>query len=110
MTAVPIPDSVVEAALPAYLRSRDELCLSAHDIIRAVLEAAAPMLAPQWIKCSERMPENDERVLAMFASIMRTVFHDETGWHPDICTTYTADATHWMPLPTDPQPPKESGV
>ena len=40
-----IPDSVVKAALPAYLRSRDELCLSAHDIIRSVLEAAAPMMS-----------------------------------------------------------------
>jgi hypothetical protein len=119
-----IPDSVVEAALDAARRHRipdtdslvvfKELYPSSYAIamsdMRRALEAAAPMLAPQWIKCSERMPENDERVLAMFASIMRTVFHDETGWHPDICTTYTADATHWMPLPTDPQPPKESGV
>jgi hypothetical protein len=116
-----IPDSVVEAACRAWCDNADDKHLinpMAWEPLRqdhfrrmcSALEAAAPMMTPQWIRCSERMPRHDERVLAMFGSIMRTVFHDETGWHSDICSTYSTNATHWMPLPSAPQPPKESGV
>jgi hypothetical protein len=111
-----LPDSVVEAALPAYLRSRDELCLSAHDIIRAVLEAAAPMLAPQWIPCGERMPEDNTEVMVHcafadeYGSWTGAGFHVPTGWKSqdsmimdDIPIAFPV--THWMPLP---QPPKEA--
>jgi hypothetical protein len=128
-----LPDSVVEAACPIlwelYLVGTPEphgtwanLCekwpvtaASWRRFVRAALEAAAPMLAPQWIPCGERMPEDNTEVMVHcafadeYGSWTGAGFHVPTGWKSqdsmimdDIPIAFPV--THWMNLP---QPPKE---
>ena len=55
-----------------------------------------------WIKCGEKMPENNTRVIVcdQYDSIsMQTYINDKYKWdgmHSD------AIVTHWMPLPEPP--------
>lgn len=62
---------------------------------------------PQWIKCSERMPENGREVLAIgdmghSRSQMVSAFLDRYWTWFDNNET----VTHWMPLPEPPQEEK----
>ena len=116
-----IPDHIVEAALDAQRRA----CgygnpigsfregwpdAYAEDMAaqRAALEAAAPMLAPQWIPCGERMPKKGERVLVWMACRKRASLTIATWtgevWFHHVGDYHESDVSHWMPLP---QPPKE---
>lgn len=62
----------------------------------------------KWIKCSERMPEADVSVLALWNGGIQVLFvHSSTGLWDDgdfwSCIDHD-EVTHWMPLP---QPPEE---
>ena len=126
-----VPASVVEAACRAWwsvmviqtnmkpipFERMDESCQHAHlERQRAALEAAAPLMAAQWIACSERMPEDNKEVLVHcsfadeYGSWTGAGFHVPAGWKSqdsmimdDIPIAFPV--THWQPFP---QPPKET--
>jgi len=65
----------------------------------------------KWIKCSERMPENETDCLCYFRGEYNVCFYDRRKgmqvWQPDDdqCRHpwVETDATHWMPLPDPPE-------
>ena len=71
-----------------------------------------PYMLPQWIPCSERLPELDTRVLLYFASCGGHIEDGCIGDEGDGSYHYFFDGdslmtepTHWMPLPAAPQEP-----
>lgn len=60
---------------------------------------------PEWIKCSERMPEPYEYVLVtdgfVGCEVMRV--NSDGYWGP-AKSLYHGDISHWMPLPELPAP------
>ena len=71
---------------------------------------------PKWISVTEMLPENiDEEVLVCNSEygksglgLATVAIYDGNGWLE--CwkrKTYLAAVTHWMPLPSAPEPPKE---
>lgn len=77
--------------------------------VRRLLSIPAAVSAPQWISVKDRLPENNERVLAF--CIDRSV-HDVVWSWPDNCwydrgadvLTYKEGlVTHWMPPPELPK-------
>lgn len=62
----------------------------------------------EWIKCSERMPEDYLPVLAFFDGLTtRLVYFDSTSkcWWLADNPSYIGDfsPSHWMPLPPPPR-------
>lgn len=60
-----------------------------------------------WIKCSERLPDENERVIAFRSNEPEISAYRYTvmwGWPVKIAHTRHGGVTHWMPLP---EPPKE---
>ena len=58
----------------------------------------------EWIKCSERMPENDTNVLVYgIGGINIMAYESEINWWYEDEGRHDADEiTHWMPLPEIP--------
>lgn len=58
-----------------------------------------------WIKCGERMPEDDTLCLAVDDDgVVWTAHYDEGAMVPDIAAVMNnPEFTHWMPLPAAPQ-------
>ena len=115
-----IPDSVVEAALNAeriasgYTNPIESYRAGwprsyAEDMaaMRAALEAAAPLMAAQWIPCSERMPCIGERVLVWGPNWTEWPIApwNGEGWFGRVGDHHRDDVSHWQPIP---QPPKET--
>lgn len=69
----------------------------------------------QWIKTSDRLPENNVRVLAycgktgkyFVGNVMTHRFSDGVYWRREgakgTMYTVTSKVTHWMPLPDSPE-------
>jgi len=57
----------------------------------------------KWIKCSERMPENEQTVLVWHGHYEYQEILEWTGkqWSPLYYSPYRI--THWMPLPDPPE-------
>lgn len=57
-----------------------------------------------WIKCSDRLPESEVRVLVFIPEYgIQIITKDRASWHDDDNYDYKlSEVTHWMPLPTDP--------
>lgn len=64
----------------------------------------------EWVKCSERMPEEGEMVLTAFRGVVRSgvcKVVDVIGGKCFVCELdrcHGIPATHWMPLPEPPSP------
>lgn len=62
----------------------------------------APSAPDGWIKCSDRMPDDDTLCLGCdLDGVMWTLHFDEGQLMPDIGELSSA-ITHWMPLPAAP--------
>lgn len=76
--------------------------------------AGAEWAEPKWIKCSERLPEFGDRILAYYSGSFYEVLRCVEGRHDDygLCEVIFVDEhddkadeefTHWMPLPEAPK-------
>lgn len=68
----------------------------------------------EWIKCSDRLPENDEEVLVfgkdgMFCGRYETCagisYWNSHRWDHTECMVEFEPVTHWMPFPNPPEKP-----
>lgn len=116
-TAIPTAERLrlVETLFSAPIRCTRSMYEIATDLSRGnsvsrdeVLEF---MLAfnhpkPNWIPCSERMPEANTRVLIWWidgvncATLYGSVWETDEGNFPEV-----GSVTHWMPLPEPPEDP-----
>lgn len=57
-----------------------------------------------WIKCSERMPQNDDAVLIL-TGYMQTAYWcaEENQWNWGDECWFPEVVTHWQPLPAPPK-------
>lgn len=58
----------------------------------------------EWIKCSDRLPDDSKPVLIMTDSYMQTAFfeRDDDLWLWGDEAWSTQRVSHWMPLPEPP--------
>lgn len=58
-----------------------------------------------WIKCSERMPEVGQEVIIFNGIVRSGYYYTEYGDFSDVTEDFftIGDATHWMPLPIQPE-------
>ena len=57
----------------------------------------------EWIKCSEKMPIDNEHVLVTDGVGMEVSWNRDGDWKK-LRHIFSEDVTHWMPLP---EPPSE---
>lgn len=67
---------------------------------------------PKWIPVTERLPKYGERVLVFGGVTMYVAYYDKNryggeSWHKLNSKSHYCNPTHWMPLPSAPEPPKE---
>ena len=99
-----LPSAQPEPTLEKIEEYCHKRCLSIVD--NALLHKYA-LAEQQWIPCSERLPENDERVLATTAwgevTIAERIYPpiDDTCWfiHDGYMNATIDDVVAWMPLP-----------
>lgn len=57
-----------------------------------------------WIKCSDRLPDEDTLCLAIDEQqVIWTMHFDDDDFYPDTGEVYGVKITHWMPLPEPPE-------
>lgn len=73
-----------------------------YDLTPLYTAPPAPSAPDFWVKCSERMPDDDTLCLGCdLDGVMWTLHFDEGQLMPDIGELSSA-ITHWMPLPAAP--------
>lgn len=69
----------------------------------------------EWIKCSERLPKDDQTVLCY--QLGRTAALPIIAWYDEDLKAFQVaftwqeiliHPTHWMPLPNCPEPPRDN--
>ena len=80
-----------------------------NDAIDAVIENEPTVSAPQWIPCSERLPEDDTLMLVNYVDNRPEAIDIWIGWHEMENVWYIDGEVHskeygneviaWMPLP-----------
>lgn len=112
-------NSIVATAMKNNLERGDKLVMA--DVFAATMalmqagfrtHPAPPISASGWIKCSDRMPEDEQEVLTInrmghqFVSFFDEhsgLFFDRLDAPATECVEHIL-VTHWMPLPNVPQP------
>jgi hypothetical protein len=73
------------------------------EVVELFAYPPAPSAPDGWIKCSDRMPNDDTLYLGCdFDGVMWTLHFDEGQLMPDI-GNLTSEITHWMELPLAPK-------
>ncbi|CRY10809.1 DUF551 domain-containing protein [Yersinia enterocolitica] len=68
----------------------------------------SPEIPEGWIKCSDRMPEDDTLCLGVDEiGVIWTMHFDDGEWRADTGHVDDLKISHWMPLPDSPE--KENG-
>ncbi len=98
--------AVPDALIPCPSNNKEEVAYnSGWNACRAAMLKAGPVTG--WIKCSERMPEENEEqeVLACFkGGDISTLYYFEGRWDDAYgIVPIRQDVTHWMPLPAAPE-------
>lgn len=72
---------------------------------RALWAEAQRAAVPQWIACSERMPESFQPVLLIAVTGLTGLTPAVGDWNGREWQAwpYSTDPTHWMPLPPPPE-------
>ena len=89
-------------------KSKEKCVLELLDVADTIeaLEAAQP----KWISVKEKLPENDDNYL-VFTSYRNeeeiATYYGDGEWLTHDLTNLTPLVTHWMPIPSMPEPPKE---
>lgn len=65
------------------------------------LDEKEPEKSSQWIKCSDRLPDNGEVVIVFNSSIRKSMFGQFIIFD-DGTKMYSDNITHWMPMPEAP--------
>ena len=115
MTAQDALEHAARLCEAAALQVREKVYWTCSKDCAAAIRAYAktlPVSESRWIKCSERLPTNEESVLAYFAQTdtIHVLWMDPTEqmWFdpsdPDgpFSTHSSGYLTHWMPLPASP--------
>ncbi|HDL6959145.1 TPA: DUF551 domain-containing protein [Yersinia enterocolitica] len=65
-----------------------------------------PEISEGWIKCSDRMPEDDTLCLGVDeCGVIWTMHFDDGEFQPDTGDVDDLKISHWMPLPDAPEKP-----
>jgi len=57
----------------------------------------------KWIKCSDRMPEQDTPVLIYTSDMyLAMAWLSNNRWYYEHQTWFLTEVSHWMPLPPNP--------
>ena len=90
--------------------ANDELTRENESLAKSVNEASE-ILRRRWIPVTERLPEDGSDILAVlsYCGEVRIIpaNYDRGVWYDCIFNRVAEHITHWMPLPTAPEPPKE---
>lgn len=101
-------DALINFIDMGHLRNPLESCYSEQDVVD-MLESRPTIEQPQWISCADRLPNDEEKVLAFTARekakdiISVDTFVKGFGFFSPVDYPGKEYVTHWMPLP---QPPK----
>lgn len=73
---------------------------------KAAISALEQQLQSQWIPVSERLPDDQQRVIVKckeYPTVIGWLMHGD--WHTDFGCMYNNryDVTHWQPLPKPPE-------
>ena len=119
MTESDCPDCGKRVAADCY----ENMIMSWDDLLSTVPQP--PVSASGWIKCSDRMPEDDSYVVAaeighdgtIYAAVASWFLHNRFNLMEDgisasnydggACIDMNLSVTHWMPLPAAPKPEGE---
>lgn len=72
--------------------------------IEEALRAVPAVSVPQWISVKDRLPENNERVLAFCTDkCVHDVLWSWSCWYGKTFVLKYKEVTHWMPIPKLPK-------
>lgn len=106
-------EAYVEAQLKVNELTRKVNEVVHMKLLRLIADTPTAGIAPQWIPCKDRYPDEDVVVLAYTVNIdsqrieiLVAYWNNEEGWclnfSGENLSEYYIDVTHWMPFPAPP--------
>lgn len=90
-----------------YVLNANNIAMGGNRLREMVAELLQRREESRWIKCSERLPENNNYVLACNFNLQTVaeLLYDATGWHIPLIGNhlFNWEVTHWQPLPASPE-------